>query len=151
MNLGVHAIRAAARSVWLQRLVRWSLGGLFVYAGALKLGDPLAFAIQIEKHGVLPAAWLDPAARLIPLSEIAAGLLTLFNRRGGAETLALLLAVFLAVLSWSWWRGLDVPCGCFSSDDEQHRYGIQLAILRDLVMLAGAALLICTRRSRPVI
>lgn len=134
-------------SSWFQRLMRWGLGGLFIYAGALKLSDPLALAIQIERYGLLPAAWLDPASWLLPMVEILAGLATMLGLRGGIETIGMLLLAFLAVLGYAWWSGLDVPCGCFSLEDEQHRDGMQLAILRDLFLLAGAVFLCWRRRA----
>lgn len=134
-------------SSWLQRLMRWGLGGLFIYAGALKLSDPLAFAIQIERYGLLPAAWLDPASWLLPMVEILAGLATMLGLRGGIETIGMLLLAFLAVLGYAWCSGLDVPCGCFSLEDELHRDGMQLAIVRDLFLLAGAVFLCWRRRA----
>lgn len=128
------------------RLVRWGLGGLLFYAGVLKLSDPIAFSIQIEKYGLLPAAWLDPVSWLLPFVEILAGLATMIGFRGGVETIGLLLLVFLAALGHAWWSGMDVPCGCFSREDEQNHFGIQLAIIRDLVMLAGVVFLFRRRR-----
>ncbi|MFA5516408.1 MAG: DoxX family protein [Desulfuromonadales bacterium] len=139
-------IRQIAFSSWFHRLMRWGLGGLFLYAGALKLSDPLAFAIQIEKYGVLPATWLDPVAWLLPIIELLAGLATILGLRGGIEIMSLLLLAFLAILGYAWWSGMDVPCGCFSLEDVRHRYGILVAIVRDLFMLAGAAFLYWRRR-----
>lgn len=147
MGLDLSRVRGLLRSVWALRLLRLVLGGLFVYAGALKLSDPNAFAIQLGKYGLLPAAWLDPASYLLPLLEMGAGFLTLLGRRGGAETLGVLLLVFLVVLSYAWWAGLEIPCGCFSAEDEAQQFGIQRAILRDLIMLAGVAWLL---RHRPL-
>ncbi|WP_035056933.1 DoxX family protein [Desulfuromonas sp. TF] len=139
-------IRRIVFSRRFYHLLRWGLGGLFLYAGALKLSDPLAFAIQIEKFGLLPPNWLDPVALLLPIIEILAGLVTLLGLRGGVETIGLLLLVFLAVLGYVWWSGMDVPCGCFSLEDVHHRYGILVAIVRDLFMLAGAAFLFWRQR-----
>jgi len=136
-----------ARSRWLLRLLRWGLGWLFLFAGALKLSDPLAFAIQIEKYGLLPTNWLDPAAWLLSIGEILAGLATMFGLRGGVEAIGLLLLMFLGVLGYAWWGGMDVPCGCFSLEDGQHRYGIQLAIVRDLFLLAVVGFLFWRRRA----
>lgn len=147
MGFDLSRARRLLQSVWALRLLRLVLGGLFLYAGALKLSDPNGFAIQLEKYGLLPAAWLDPVSYLLPLLEMGAGFLTLLGRRGGAETLGVLLLGFLAVLGYAWWSGLEVPCGCFSAEDEVQRFGIQQAILRDLIMLAGVAWLL---RHRPL-
>lgn len=141
-----HKFGKLVLSSWFHRLMRWGLGGLFLYAGALKLSNPLAFAIQVEKYGLLPAAWLDPASWLLPMVEILAGLATMLGLRGGIEAIGLLLLAFLAVLGYAWWSGMDVPCGCFSLEDVHHRYGILVAIVRDLFMLAGAAFLFWRRR-----
>lgn len=146
MGFELSRIRRLLQSVWSLRLLRLVLGGLFLYAGALKLSNPTGFAIAMEKYGLLPSDWLDPTSFLLPLVEMGAGLLTLLGRRGGAETLALLLIVFLAVLGYAWWSGLAVPCGCFSAEDEAQQFGLQLAMLRDLVLLLGVAWLLRHRR-----
>lgn len=148
MKIGPLQIHAILQARWVSLLLRGILGGLFFYAGALKLSDPNTFAIQIEKYGLLPASWLDPTAYLLPIVEILAGLATLLGLRGGAETLGLLLLVFLVALGQAWWSGLDVPCGCFSTEARQQQFGIQLAILRDLLMLTGVVCLLALRRRR---
>lgn len=150
MKYFTNKLRRSVLAIGFHRLLRWGLGGLFIYAGALKLSDPSAFVIQLEKYGLLPAVLLDPVSWLLPLIEILAGVATLLGLRGGAEIISLLLVVFLAAIVHAWWSGLDVPCGCFSREDEQHRFGLQQAIIRDLVMLAGAAILLVRRRRVPL-
>jgi hypothetical protein len=60
-----------------------------------------------------------------------AGLAALGGHRSGVLLLGLLLLLFLAVPGQTWWRGLDVPCGCFGPEDEAYRTSLQIAILRD--------------------
>lgn len=142
MKNALYRMKKVTYSKWFLRFVRWGLGGLFVYAGVLKLSHPHAFAIQLETYGILPATLLDPVSWILPVIEILVGLATMLNLRGGAEVLGFLLIVFIAILGHALWSGLDVPCGCFSLEAVQHQYGIQLAIVRDLIMLAGTTLLL---------
>jgi putative oxidoreductase len=100
----------------LALLVRLGLAGLFVVAGALKLGDPEAFAQEIANYQLLPA--LAPyLAIALPPVEIVAGLALAVGpapwRRAGALLLALLSALFTVAVAAAAARGLDITCGCF--------------------------------------
>lgn len=133
-------------SRWSHRLLLGGLSGLFILAGVLKLANQHAFAVQVERYGLLPAAWIDPVALLLPLLEVGAGVVALLGLRGGLETLGAMLLVFIGVLAYALWQGLEVPCGCFSLDDEVRRHGVLLALLRDLAMLAVVVYLLVRRR-----
>lgn len=130
-----------SQSLQFTRLLLWILSGLFILAGTIKLTNLHAFSVQIERYGLLPAAWIDPAALLLALSEVGVGLAALTGRRGGLEGLGALLLLFIGVLGYALWQGLEVPCGCFSLDDEVRRHGVLLALGRDLVMLGVVAYL----------
>ena len=54
------------------RIVRWTLGLIFLYAGISKLADPEAFAVIIEAYGLIPESWLMPVAVGLPALEVIA-------------------------------------------------------------------------------
>lgn len=119
-------------------ILRMGLAGVFVYAGAMKLSDPAGFAVEIEGYRLVPqvaAAW---TALYLPWLEIVVGIGVLLPRwcRGAALLQATMLVVFIGALSTTWWRGLDVSCGCFGGGaGESANYAV--AIGRDVVLLGG--------------
>lgn len=125
------------------RIVRWLLGGVFVVAGALKLADPVSFAVIVEAYGILPRELLLPTAIFLPLLEVVAGVGLILDIRGSLSVLAGLLALFLLVLGYGMHMGLDVDCGCFGPEDPEGDAfaSIRPAFYRDLVMAAGVAYL----------
>lgn len=79
--------------------VRLLLGGLFVYMGWSKAGDPFAFLKQIYLYEALPespAIFINSVAIVLPWLEIIAGIALILGVyvRGAAATIALMLAVF---------------------------------------------------------
>jgi hypothetical protein len=97
-------------------LLRFGLAALFVYAGAVKLGDPATFAEEIANYRLVPqlAPWL---AAVLPMMELATGVTLALAPalwRSAAAILALaLLTVFTIAVTAAWFRGIDVRCGCF--------------------------------------
>jgi rhodanese-related sulfurtransferase/uncharacterized membrane protein YphA (DoxX/SURF4 family) len=132
------------------KLIRWILGAVFIYAGSIKLLDPVAFGIMIEAYGVIPDRLILPAAILVAAMEVAAGIGLLFDIEGSLAAIAGLLSLFVAILSYGLWIGLDVDCGCFGPDDPEAEafHGLRSSLYRDLVMLAGIAFLYGWRRYR---
>lgn len=126
---------------WLELGVRLVVGAAFMYAGALKIGDPLQFADQIASFEILPNALINPLALSLPLFEILTGLLLITGlmRRPAALAIALALAVYLAAISWALARGLTIDCGCFGAQAPS-RAGMWLDLARDVALLAGAVI-----------
>jgi uncharacterized membrane protein YphA (DoxX/SURF4 family) len=80
-------------------LARLVLGGLFVYMGALKLGQPFEFLKQIRLYHMLPEdppIFLNAVAVVLPWLEVLCGASILLGARirGAAVVAALMLAVF---------------------------------------------------------
>lgn len=121
---------------WIARLSRCLISVPFLYAGITKLADPHSFAVVIAGFGLLPEPLVMPAALLLPLLEIlvAAGLL--FNIRICLPAAAILMILFIAVLSYGIRLDLDVDCGCFGPEDpEQAYHSLWSALFRDLGFL----------------
>lgn len=137
---------------WIYRITRWGLGGIFIYAGSMKLLAPETFAVLIEAFGIVPENLLMPVAIALPAIEVAAGIGLVFDIEGSLAATAGLLGLFIAILGYGIWMGLDIDCGCFGPDDPEAEafHGLRLSLYRDLVMLAGAAFVYGWRRYRPV-
>jgi hypothetical protein len=118
-------------------LCRLLLGGLFVWAGAVKALDVAAFAGQVAAYQLLPYAWNYLVAATFPFIELLAGVLLLGNLRVKSAALltALLNGLFIVVLLTVVARGLDIDCGCFGPD--AGTTPLQ-ALGRDLLLLAMA-------------
>ena len=133
-------------------LVRWVLAAIFIYAGAIKLLEPAGFATLIEAYGIIPAPMLMPLAVVLPALEVAAGIGLLFDLEGCLAVIAGLLVLFVAILVYGIWMGLDVDCGCFGPEDPEAKafHGLRPSLYRDMAMLSGVAFIYALRRRRAV-
>ena len=95
------------------------LSGIFIYSGLMKLMDPQRFAEIISVFGLLPHALIFPAAILLPILEVAAGVGLVFSLRGSLAAITAMLALFMAVLVYGIHLGLDIDCGCFGPEDPE--------------------------------
>ena len=127
-------------------LLRLGLGGLFVYAGVIKLLDPKAFARAIAQFGLLPEPLLPLVAVGLPALELLAGIGLIFEVRGCLTAVTALLGLFLLVLGYAILMEMDVDCGCFTVDQLNARTSVQYAFSRDLAMAAAAIFLFRRRR-----
>jgi uncharacterized membrane protein YphA (DoxX/SURF4 family) len=118
-------------------LCRLLLGGVFVWAGAVKAFDVPVFAGQVAAYQLLPYSWNYAVAATLPYVELLAGILLLFNLRVKSAALltALLNMLFVVILLSVLARGLNIDCGCFGPD--AGTTPLQ-ALGRDLVLLALA-------------
>jgi putative oxidoreductase len=110
------------------------LGGLFVYAGAVKALAPLDFAQGIRNYQLVGPSLSFIAALVLPWLEILAGAFLIAGvwKRGAALVISGLLVFFIALTIATMARGLDVDCGCFGAIDRKAGLGV---ILEDLALL----------------
>ncbi|SKA77710.1 Methylamine utilisation protein MauE [Paucidesulfovibrio gracilis DSM 16080] len=94
------------------------LGIIFLLASFDKLQHPEAFAQIVQNYQILPDVLVNGAALVLPMLEFLCGLALTFNimPRGAAFTVTLLMTIFLSALAFNYVRGLDVACGCFTTD-----------------------------------
>ena len=125
----------------LRLLLHFLFGGVFVYAGLLKVADPMSFLDDIRSFDLLGDPWAAWLAMGLPWLEIFAGLAVMswFLRSGGLLILNGSLVVFLAAIGIAWWRGIDIRCGCFGHADATSSY--YDLILRDLLLLLAGIVL----------
>ena len=133
-------------------ITRWGLAVLFIFSGLTKLAEPAQFAVLIDAYGILPEVLVMPLALLLPVVEVIAGSCLIFNVRGSLMTITLLMVLFLAVLGYGIWMGLDVDCGCFGPEDPEAKafHGLRQVFYRDMVIMAVVAILYVWRYRRAV-
>ncbi len=107
-----------------------------IFAAVPKLSDPVAFAQVVEAYGLLPDTLLLPAAVMLPFFELIAAFLLIRGRISGLWISALLMFLFIAVLSYGIWLGLDIDCGCFGPEDIESKAfsNLRLALIRDVLL-----------------
>jgi hypothetical protein len=69
------------RADWGYKLIRWVLGGIFIYAGSTKLLAPEIFAVLIEAFGLVPDRLIMPMAIVLPTLEVIAGVVFIYGWR----------------------------------------------------------------------
>ncbi len=123
-------------------VLRIALGALFIYAGAVKVGQAPEFARDIQRYAIIP--W--PGATLLlaiylPWLEILSGAAVIARRLhlGGLAIIAGLMLVFTIALTSAWARGLDIECGCFGRKKESIRTNFPALLARDLALLGLSA------------
>jgi putative oxidoreductase len=128
--------------VW--RIVDVIIGVIFIYAGALKVLDPVQFANDIDNYKILPWTIAAGLAFYLPWLEIFCGLALILRRLylGGLSILTALVAVFLVATIAAKVRGLDITCGCFGHVSQNWNFPTHLAL--DLAIL-GALLALSFR------
>lgn len=128
--------------------LRVSLGLVFVYAGILKIRDPIAFAGSVAAYKLLPYFFNYLVAATIPWVELTCGLLLIFGYRvrAAAGITAAMNILFIVLLASTIVRGLDIDCGCFRQGGE--KTSAWIAIMRDILFLSVALILVTEQKER---
>ena len=115
--------------------LRLFVGGVFVYAGAIKAWNPSLFSVDVQIYRLLPFSLAVATAIYLPWLEIICGVcLAIKKLHSGALSILLgLMLVFTVAITSAWARGLDISCGCFGGGGERVHY--HWVVLRDLVLL----------------
>ncbi len=116
MGGGKPVSRTRARVV-VRRIVAFLIGAVFVYAGAIKVADPMRFATDIGNYAMIPWPLGVRVAFYLPWLEILCGLALIFHRlfSGALALTGLLLLVFIGATIWARAHGINVACGCFGT------------------------------------
>lgn len=136
---------------WTGLLARLIVGGVWVYAGALKVGDPAASVSAVRAYQLLPTGLAEVVGRTLPMLEIVVGVclvIGLLTRINGAVSALLQLAFVIGIAS-VWSRGIEIDCGCFGDGgpdpDASGKYPWEIA--RDLGLMALSLLLVVRPRT----
>jgi putative oxidoreductase len=124
------------------RIVDVIVGGIFIYAGVIKVWDPIGFANDIDNYKIVPWAVGVRLAFYLPWLEILCGLALVTRRlyRGGLSILTTLVSIFIVASIVAKARGLDITCGCFGHASKNFSFAGHLAL--DFGLLISLVLLL---------
>lgn len=125
----------------LYRIIGLILGCIFIYAGAIKVMDPIGFARDIDNYHMLPWPLSVRLAFYLPWLEIFCGLAVLCGvfYRGGLLILNALISIFIIASIVAKARGLDITCGCFGHASKNWSFSSHLML--DVALLVAALFL----------
>jgi putative oxidoreductase len=131
-------------------ILRWVciilLAAVFLYSGYSKMQSTLQFAAVLAQYQLVPTELILPVATYLPWGEVVLGLFLLsgWKTRLAASAAAVLLIIFIAVMTVTYFRGIEADCGCFGIGEK-----ISLRTIgRDALLLLPAAFLLAERRIR---
>ena len=136
---------------WLGLLARLVVGGVWIYAGLLKLPDPAASIESVRAYELLPASLVEPVGYLLPPLELVLGIALVVGvmTRGAALLSGVVLAAFIFGISYAWAAGLKIDCGCFgdggANPDAAAQYPWEIA--RDAGLLVASGFLVWLRET----
>jgi putative oxidoreductase len=135
----------ARQFVW--RIIDFIVAGIFIYAGVLKVLDPVQFANDIDNYKILPWPISVALAFYLPWLEIFCGLALVFRFlcRGALSILTASIMVFTLATIAAKVRGLDITCGCFGHASQHWSFPAHLAT--NLGILAALLVLWVSNRS----
>ncbi len=137
--MGIASTWLKGINLWAYRILRIAIGGVFVYSGAIKVMDVKGFAGMVSQYGLVPDQLLAPVAYGLPVLELLAGLGLVFEVPWALTAISGMLVMFIGVLWYGVLRGLDIDCGCFSTEEMKGYDSLRKALFRDLVMVAVCA------------
>jgi uncharacterized membrane protein YphA (DoxX/SURF4 family) len=123
------------------RIIAIVIGALFIYAGTVKIIEPVEFARDIDNYKMLPWRLGVFLALYLPWLEIFCGLalITRILYRGGVFIVTALMSLFIIASIVAKARGLDVSCGCFGHASKYLNFTWHLAL--DFALLIGLVVL----------
>lgn len=130
---------------------RLIVGIVLLIAGLLKVVNIPAMELAINAYKIFPYDIVKVLAYVVPISEVVVGallILGLFTRLS-AVVAGLMFVAFIVGISWAWYHGYALDCGCFGGggeiDPSATRYPEEIA--RDVGLLALSVWLIVRPRS----
>jgi uncharacterized membrane protein YphA (DoxX/SURF4 family) len=128
---------------WFGLLARLLVGGVLLWAGLLKIGDPAASVSAVRAYQLLPYDLAETVGHVLPMLEVVLGaalVLGLVTRISGGVS-ALLQIAFVVGIASVWSRGIKINCGCFgdggANPDAFSKYPWEIARDTGLFLLSA--------------
>jgi uncharacterized membrane protein YphA (DoxX/SURF4 family) len=102
---------------WAGLGARLLVGGVWLWAGLLKVSDPESSVTSVRAYQLLPSSAADGLGRALPMVEVIVGaclVLGLLTRLAGGVSAVLQVAFIIGIAS-VWARGISINCGCFGN------------------------------------
>ena len=132
-------------------LARLVVGGVWLVAGALKVGAPTDSIHAVQAYRILPDSMAQWVGVGMPAVELVIGLALVLGVfvRGAGVVSALLLIAYIIGISSVWARGIKIDCGCFGGggSDPNAASAYPWEIARDTGLLVLSVFLVWLRRS----
>ncbi len=141
MTISKYIIRLMLNPV-LFNSVRILMGVVFLYASYDKILNPEGFAKAVFNYQILPDTTVNLLALVLPWLELFIGLSLVAGiwLEGSTVISTSLMLIFIGSLIFNQIRGLDIYCGCFSTNTTQSPAGV-LTIIRDFLFLIASIFL----------
>jgi len=99
-------------------IFRLIIGMVFIYASIHKIANPEEFAKSIDNYRLLPVFLINIIAIILPWLELIIGLFIIFGIfiKASSFLISLNMLIFTILVLITIIRGIDISCGCFSSD-----------------------------------
>lgn len=132
-------LRALVRIVTDKRMVlifRLVLGVTLIYASLDKIANPDQFARIVYNYKILPHFLINIFSIALPWVEFLTGLFLILGIFTESASLlaSFLFVVFIIAISVNLFRGINLNCGCFSTDPAGKKEGASL-LVRDFIYL----------------
>ena len=116
----------------IELLFRIIVGGIFFYAGFLKINDLQSFELSIRNYQILNDPLVSILAITLPPLEIILGISILikFLYQGALLIACITMSVFIASLLSLIARGIDINCGCLGLNTS-----VQIQIMIDILIV----------------
>lgn len=135
-------LKALVKIVTDKRIVlifRLVLGVTLVYASLDKIANPDQFARIVYNYRILPEFLINVFAVTLPYVELVTGLFLIFGLFIESASLlaSFLFVVFIIAISINLLRGIDLNCGCFSTDPAGKKEGASLLVSDFIYLYLG--------------
>jgi putative oxidoreductase len=116
-------------------LARLILGFVFIYAASEKITDPVGFAESIHNYKIFPLITINLISIILPWLELITGLFLIFgiSVKESVFIINILTFLFIILIGVSLFRGLNIDCGCFGTNNGE-TIGVK-KIIEDVILL----------------
>ncbi len=126
-------------STWIRHpfsalIIRFFIGGVFIYASLNKINYPAEFSDNIASYLLVPHFLVNPMAVFLPWIELVSGvcLVAGIRVRASAAVICTLLGIFTMALMVVLVKKTPIDCGCFQNVGDPVSV---LTLGRDLIWL----------------